>query len=129
MKQLIEACLKFSASIKLASDPEYYDIDPEDLFHFNQAIAAAQRRITDPLAFYPRNEPNVVIASGETMKERSMNDKFTVIIDGQVYSVGFPQCAGCENLCFPAPLVCLYPGEDGEYPRTRWARERQECEP
>ena len=50
-------------------------------------------------------------------------DKEYVIIDGKIYLVSYPACDGCENLCFPAPLTCLYPGDGCEYPQDRVAAE------
>lgn len=45
--------------------------------------------------------------------------KTIAIIDGVEYAVGFPECRGCENLCFPAPLTCVFVGNGCEYPDER----------
>ena len=52
-----------------------------------------------------------------------MKTKFVAIINGKEYKVGYPTCQGCEHLCFPGPLRCLYPGKGCEYPETRIKRE------
>ena len=45
----------------------------------------------------------------------STMDKTHAIINGRKYRVGYPQCAGCENLVI-THSTCLYPGEGCEYP-------------
>jgi hypothetical protein len=54
-----------------------------------------------------------------------MDDKYVAIIEGKTYRVGYPQCAGCENLCIPFPASCIYPGEGCEYPKERVESEQQ----
>jgi len=48
-----------------------------------------------------------------------MSEKTIAIIDRKSYQVGYPQCAGCENLCPLAPATCLYQGDGCEYPAQR----------
>lgn len=52
--------------------------------------------------------------------------KRVAIIDGKEYKVGYPQCAGCENLCLPWPSECLYEGEGCEYPESRVKEEGEQ---
>jgi hypothetical protein len=48
-----------------------------------------------------------------------MKKKTVVTIEKSIYSVGYPECQGCENLCFPAPLTCVFDGDGCEYPDSR----------
>lgn len=43
MKELLEACHKFISQISPSGDERYYDIDPQDLKEFCDAVEAAQQ--------------------------------------------------------------------------------------
>lgn len=48
MKELLEACQKFIAQISPSGDERYFDIDPQDLKEFCDAVESAQQlRATD----------------------------------------------------------------------------------
>lgn len=52
--------------------------------------------------------------------------KQSVVIDGQTYQVGPDLCAGCEDLCYPAPLACLFKPSTDECDHP-WKVRPHEC--
>ena len=56
--------------------------------------------------------------------KRKMGTNHKYVIDGKEYKVNYPECSGCEHLCFPwPPFTRLFLGNGCEYPEGRKSKE------
>jgi len=80
--------------------------------NFNVKIKAGARTPVEVSAHSTAiNEKTIAFINGRTLTSTQIAEWLQV--------VGYPACEGCEHLCFPGPVTCIYPGDGCEYPDAR----------